>query len=70
MRYLLFAVLAWQGLWILLMSYAVFEGVLEAARDKGWLASAWSFAAIVLIGLPGLVLAAGWLLRRLLPGRR
>lgn len=66
MRYLIFAVIAWECLWIMLFSYAILEGALRVARDKGQLESVFAFIALIVIVMPLLALGAGLLMRWLM----
>lgn len=66
MRYVIFAVIAWECVWILLFSYAVFDGALRVAGDKGQFESVLAFISLVVIILPLLALGTGQLIRWLI----
>ncbi|GEM_PF-5228211 len=66
MRYLIFAVSAWAGVWIVFFSYAIFDGAVQNLRDKGQLNAFITSIALIVVILPLFTLGAGLLMRRLI----
>lgn len=66
MRYLIFAVSAWASVWVVFFSYAIFDGALRVARDKGQLNAFFTSIVLIVVILPLFTLGAGLLMRRLI----
>ena len=65
MRYLIYAIIAWECVWLVIFSYAIWDGALQTARDKGELASVLRFIGAIVIVMPLAACGAGLLIRRL-----